>query len=107
MIQGLALGSSGSSGDEDAVIGISGFQAVESLSACQVGFQGPTQQTSWQDTRQKPNTKAKLLQNLPTFHWGFTEISKFLGNVMTLVIWYFPFLWKIQPYKILEKKKDF
>jgi len=105
VIQGLALGSSRSSGDQDAVKGISGFQALKSFSACQVGFQGPTQWTSWQDPRQKPNTKAKLFQNLPTFHWGLLEISKFLGNVMTLIIWYFPFLRKIQPYKIL--KKDF
>lgn len=30
-------------------------------------------------------------KSLPTFVWDFIEISKFLGNVMTLVIWYFPF----------------
>lgn len=42
-------------------------------------------------------------KNLPTFDWDFTEISKFLRNVMMLAIWYFPFLWKINAYKILKK----
>lgn len=42
-------------------------------------------------------------KNLPAFHWDFIEISKFLGNMMTLVIWYFPFLWKIKANKILKK----
>lgn len=64
VIQSLAIGSSGSSGDQNTVKGISGFQALESLSACQVGCQRPAQWTSHQDTRQKPNTEAKLFQSL-------------------------------------------
>lgn len=42
-------------------------------------------------------------KNLPTFDWDFIEISKFLGNMITLVIWYFPFFWKINACKIFKK----
>lgn len=61
-IQNLAQGNLGIL--DQVAKGILGFQAVEFLSA----FQRPTQWTSRKDTRQKPNTKARLFQN-PAYFW--------------------------------------
>jgi len=95
-IQSWGLWSLKSSDGQDALKGISSSWALESLSACQVDCQGPAQQTSWENTGQKPNTKAKLFQNLSAFSSVLSEINIFLGNTMSSIIWHFPFLWKFQ-----------
>lgn len=74
--QNLAQGSLGIL--DQVAKGTLGFQAVEFLSACQ----RPTQWTSWKDTRQNPNTKARLFQNPAYFrlglHWNQQVSGKWL-----------------------------